>query len=137
MHFVTELYKPEITMGNREIDKQIAEKVFGLEICNNPDHGLLNVMPGDIGRIGCPGCSDNNGDIDKIPKYSTNISDAWEAVKKIADGRYFKISVYPNGTKVETVTDYYTTGKNKIIRVQEISTPLAICLAALKAVDIR
>jgi len=28
----------------------------GMEICDNPDHGFIQAMPRDIGRIGCPLC---------------------------------------------------------------------------------
>ena len=28
----------------------------GKETCDNPDHGFIGMMPGDIGRIGCPCC---------------------------------------------------------------------------------
>jgi hypothetical protein len=28
----------------------------GYEICDNPDHGFIDAMGGDIGRIGCPLC---------------------------------------------------------------------------------
>lgn len=28
----------------------------GKETCNNPDHGFIRAMPGDIGRMGCPVC---------------------------------------------------------------------------------
>lgn len=28
----------------------------GKEICDNPDHGFISAMPGDISRIGCPLC---------------------------------------------------------------------------------
>lgn len=28
----------------------------GKETCNNPDHGFIVNMPGEIGRLGCPGC---------------------------------------------------------------------------------
>lgn len=28
----------------------------GEERCENPDHGFISACPGDIGRIGCPGC---------------------------------------------------------------------------------
>jgi len=27
-----------------------------LDTCNNPEHAFIAAMPGDIGRIGCPGC---------------------------------------------------------------------------------
>lgn len=28
----------------------------GKETCNNPDHGFIEAMPGEIGRLGCPVC---------------------------------------------------------------------------------
>lgn len=28
----------------------------GKETCSNPDHGFIEEMPGEIGRLGCPGC---------------------------------------------------------------------------------
>jgi hypothetical protein len=34
----------------------------GKETCNNPDHGFIEAMPGDVGRIGCPVCGHD-------PKY--------------------------------------------------------------------
>ena len=31
----------------------------GIETCNNPDHGFIDAMPGEIGRLGCPGCGND------------------------------------------------------------------------------
>lgn len=28
----------------------------GKETCNNPDHGFIEAMPGETGRLGCPVC---------------------------------------------------------------------------------
>lgn len=28
----------------------------GIETCDNPDHGFINGIGGEIGRLGCPGC---------------------------------------------------------------------------------
>lgn len=28
----------------------------GRETCNNPDHGFIDGVGGEIGRLGCPGC---------------------------------------------------------------------------------
>ena len=28
----------------------------GTETCNNPDHGLIDAIGGEIGRLGCPVC---------------------------------------------------------------------------------
>lgn len=32
----------------------------GVETCNNPDHGFFSWMPGETGRLGCPGCIRGN-----------------------------------------------------------------------------
>ena len=28
----------------------------GIGRCDNPDHGFISAMPGEIGRLGCPVC---------------------------------------------------------------------------------
>jgi len=28
----------------------------GINRCTNPDHGFIQAMPGDVGRLGCPCC---------------------------------------------------------------------------------
>jgi len=28
----------------------------GMEICNNPDHGFIDAVGGETGRLGCPAC---------------------------------------------------------------------------------
>jgi hypothetical protein len=28
----------------------------GIETCDNPDHGFIDAVGGEIGRLGCPGC---------------------------------------------------------------------------------
>ena len=28
----------------------------GMERCNNPDHGFIDAIGGEIGRLGCPVC---------------------------------------------------------------------------------
>jgi hypothetical protein len=44
----------------------------GKETCSNPDHGFIEAMPGDVGRLGCPVCGHdpkhkvkNGGDCDE------------------------------------------------------------------------
>lgn len=32
----------------------------GVETCTNPDHGFINGVGGEIGRLGCPGCIRGN-----------------------------------------------------------------------------
>lgn len=37
----------------------------GNEICDNPDHGFIDSIPGDFGRIGCPLCG--HDELHRIP----------------------------------------------------------------------
>lgn len=37
----------------------------GKETCSNPDHGFIEAMPGEVGRLGCPGCGHD-------PKHKVN-----------------------------------------------------------------
>lgn len=52
---------PEILQMIREANPELREECancdgHGKEICTNPDHGFINAVGGDIGRIGCPAC---------------------------------------------------------------------------------
>lgn len=44
--------------GCRFVMKEICEDCGGdgKDTCNNPDHGFIEAMPGEIGRLGCPVC---------------------------------------------------------------------------------
>ena len=38
-----------------ELKKEF-EKFVEYEICDNPDHGFIEAIPGDVSRLGCPLC---------------------------------------------------------------------------------
>lgn len=42
--------------GEKELLKCPCCKGDGRETCTNPDHGFIEAMPGEIGRLGCPVC---------------------------------------------------------------------------------
>lgn len=49
----------EVTAVKCELLQDISEQDCeseGSEVCENPDHGFISALPGDMGRIGCPIC---------------------------------------------------------------------------------
>lgn len=136
-------------MTNREIDALVAEKVMGLRPCSDP-----------IGRCDgakmvpcqCWGTPDKNGIVagGKLSCYSTSIEAAWQVVEKLSIGHgfslfhyqglsscgfgyvaVFAISVRPYSVEIVTIGD-----PTKVFHGHSDSAPLAICLAALKAVGV-
>lgn len=55
----------------------------GIERCDNPDHGFINAVGGEIGRLGCPGCGgDPDGEAIKAFRRlweSINGPGSWDA----------------------------------------------------------
>ncbi len=47
----------------------------GIERCDNPDHGFINAVGGEIGRLGCPGCG-GDPDGEAIKSYRS----LWESI---------------------------------------------------------
>ena len=121
--------------AGRELDALVAEKVMGL---NFPDNYLeaekrwvnLDPTPADCIIM-----------MNVIPHYSTQIADAWRVVEKLLP--HFRLEYY-DAEAVEGHTDYTdTTGWHCDFWLDSghgcaeagATAPLAICLAALKAVD--
>ena len=113
--------------AGRELDALIAEKVMGL---TRHDESYVAEGVGKVLRFvwrdGCGGCV-YSGDM-FLPHYSTNIADAWEVVEKadlwslygsIGDGPYRACIQFEDREGLMTAD----------------TAPLAICLAALKAVS--
>ena len=110
-----------MTNMSRELDALVAEKVMGLP--------CLDIPPSD-GRD-CPRCG--------CPSYSIDIAAAWEVVEKM------EACPYPHGAEIGSAyvdgLDGYIVafgrGGPEPIDVAEfaVTAPLAICRAALKAVD--
>jgi len=46
----------------------------GIGRCGNPEHGFIEAMPGDIGRLGCPVCG-HDDDYRVRSRYTSN---GWE-----------------------------------------------------------
>ena len=112
--------------AGEELDELIAEKVMGF--IKLPFPGLPKFQkPTDDGVI----------PLYYTPKYSTDISAAWEVVEKIlkmpssvniqcdfhSDGNYFACYIHP-----------YPRDETKLIMEHAPTAPLAICRAALLAV---
>ena len=57
-------------------------KFVEYEICDNPDHGFIEVIPGDVSRIGCPLCGhDEEHRILITAKFNAKPKDVWEWIK--------------------------------------------------------
>ena len=99
---------------SREIDAEVAEKVVEWSETDNMCHGK--------------GWKDSSGGFYKeVPNYSTDISAAWEVVEKLTSTLGYKISLETYDGKVWTV---------KPCGVSDTTAPMAICKAALKAVEV-
>lgn len=100
--------------AGRELDGLIAEKVMGLKV-----YGQFHET--------------NRGVRIHVPRYSTNIEDAWLVVEKLKDKvdiGFFNDSLGNWNCKILDKSDWSLT------EIEAETAPLAICLAALKAVDI-
>ena len=121
--------------AGRELDALIAEKVMGL---TRHDESYVAEGVGKVLRFvwrdGCGTCV-YSGDM-FLPHYSTNIADAWAVVEKLVN------TPGPNGDHHSVQVDYsgdavVVIDENEDWQVSAIAetAPLAICLAALKAVS--
>jgi hypothetical protein len=106
--------------AGRELDALVAEKVMGYKIGWFTDYGFKKEFERKVIAL--------KGDrYDNIPRYSTNISDAWQVVEKMKEKeRVVEIKTFDFGYTVE-INNFYPT-----IKQQAETAPLAICLSALK-----
>lgn len=106
-----------IYLKNRELDRLIAEHIFGwVDFCGNGDY-----------LMGYPPYYKEKYDIHlDVPNYSTDIRNAWEVVEKLKS----------NGLEISIITDTESTEcviSHNLCSLTEADTPqLAICLCALK-----
>ena len=123
--------------AGRELDTLIAEKVMGL---TRHDESYVAEGVGKVLRFvwrdGCGTCV-YSGDM-FLPRYSTNIADAWEVVHKLREGNLWFVIKQDNSSGWEAkfwkglpdgwfpTEEYYAVA---------LTPALAICLAALKAVS--
>jgi hypothetical protein len=103
-------------MDSREIDQLVAEKVMGW--IKPPATSVLKPM-----WVAPP-----KGTVyPELPKFSTNIQDAWAVVEKLKEEKLFRLTQSLEGKWWADFNDE---------REYHESAPMAICLAALKAVEI-
>lgn len=103
----------------REIDAIVAEKVMGTPF-RKPGHGP------------CCTCQVCGWDFDNCQcGYSTDIEKAWRVVEKLAPVFYWKIGTEP---VQRTYCQFWTPGHEAVIAYAD-TAPLAICKAALKAME--
>lgn len=112
-----------IYLKNRELDKLVAEHIFGWADFSGK-HDFL---------YGCPPSFD---DVRReVPHYSTNLQDTWEIVEELKNAG-LKIAIYIDA---DITTCHITDAPSSFMTVWEVEadTPqLAICLAALKALGV-
>jgi len=117
--------------AGRKLDVLVAEKVMGWEDIHFDKNGnCFGKPPKDFPQQ----CS-----IHQVPHFSTNIMSAWRVVEKFSEyGWFATVCRFPcsSGANVhlQKVLSDGTPSNDKPIQVQEKTAPLAICLAALKAV---
>lgn len=112
----------------RRIDCEIAEKVMG-KVVNTFQMNMLN-----------PKYKNTTGDPmviipEPVPYYSTDIAAAWQVFEKINEN--FDITIETdNGHILVSIQTYDENGYERaLILSREVTAPLAICKAALEAVD--
>lgn len=107
-----------LALPPRERDARVAENVMVW----HREHAECGLPPGEYG-------SDN---IRGFPHYSTEISAAWEVVEKFNRIVITKLDM-PERYLAEIVF-YFGMGNFEEHKAEASTAPLAICLAALKAV---
>ena len=108
----------EFEQAGRDLDALIAERVMGWRRCADPNHG----PECDYWWTDATSASEPGGCTGR--RFSTDIEDAWLVVEKMIKRGGFEIQGDTDG---HWVFFRWATAKAK-------TAPLAICLAALKAV---
>lgn len=116
-------------MNLRKLDALVAEKVMGWKDISGPDHGI-DMWQTPEGHRGIRGKD--------IPSYSTDIAAAWEVAEKLSQ---LCFGLWRVGDEWECELDsndgrFLVAGDSVHVFGSGISAPLAICLAALKAVGV-
>lgn len=93
----------------RDLDALVAEKVMGFWDTHAAQYGEV-----------------------ELPQYSTDMAAAWSVVEKLQASRLINV-----GTVTALVTARNAIGNTRVYAENEpLNFPHAICLAALKAIDI-
>lgn len=106
---------------SRELDAWIAEHVMGLK--NVRDNGIGSKFHGPpSSEIGLPAV---------VPHYSTDIAAAWEVVEKMD---HYMVTVWRPNMKIERFQCVLSMD-SKVSDAYATTAPMAICLAAKKALE--
>lgn len=145
--------------AGRELDALVAEKVMKWRWDNDWDCLIppeQKAKPSEMWTDWQPGLTEDwrepvkenhvpgvryNGDSSKIilPHYSTNIAAAWEVVEKLQVTHYVNVNIHTPFFDGELHWCYFElhkhTDTHPLWSASGNTTPLAICRAALKAVE--
>lgn len=125
---------PILVRSLRELDALVAEKVMGYWLAEGGSwFGPHPSMPGERCHASCAGSNRIMGPdcwgVDGLPKFSDRMEAAWEVVEKL-DEKWSRFNLgHTSGVGWEAWTDSFS-------RAEAATAPLAIVLAALKAVGV-
>jgi hypothetical protein len=114
-------------MNLREIDRLVATKVMGWKIyADSAGYKFWSINEDDRSRI-----------IYSVTSFepTKDIADAWQVVEKLIDEGY-DINVYNHNKEFNVEINIEEDDKHLWFYGEADSAPLAICLAALKAVGV-
>lgn len=122
--------------AGRELDALVAEKVMGWKWCEN-DIGKESLQPpSEEYAFLSPNhpvfWADEKGYTKIMPHYSTNIADAWKVVEKMRENFWVQVDV--GDIILCSMGEYGFVCST--IQAEAETAPLAICLAALKAMGV-
>lgn len=110
--------------AGRELDALIAEKVMGWRFMSRPVEPLLPPLVDGAIRAEDLRWRDSGGFF-VVPPYSTDIAAAWELLNKI----------HPYALSIGYQDNCWLVSASRKLLATADTAPLAICLAALKAVE--
>ncbi len=111
--------------AGREMDKIIAEKVFGLEI-RETEKWVKSCVPSKLRQPDYKVSIISAGGL-PLKNYSTDMTAAWDIVKKLPKGEF----TLELGARTILATFFGYKNGSAVVRDNEDATPLAICRAAL------
>jgi hypothetical protein len=110
----------------RELDAQIAEKVFGRKTIIRPE-------PNYWGTLVFEKSEHPIVPVERVPCYSTDFADAWEVVENL-DSYRFTLSRFEGLANIHYRAEFVEDGVGSAEESVE-SSAHAICLAALRALE--
>lgn len=124
-------------MSDAELDRAVAEKVFGLKTRSVRGKGSTNTVLGFFGPHFCDGAyTERELEYHAVPRsYSTDISAAWEVVEKMLKTHwpYIKKPASGKGDLEHWQVAFYQKSEVNNGKATDQSICRAICLAALQA----